>query len=87
MFFKKNSKKLRPNQKVLKIQSAATLITYRMQAGGGAGRKLRDLAKQTGNLKNSLRTLANYRKQIKQFVYSRVTTAWDWKGFSLKFKL
>lgn len=63
-----------------------------MQAGGGRGgveqeEKLRDLAKQTGNLISSLRTLANYRNQIKQFVYSRVTTAWDWNGLSLNLKL
>lgn len=45
-----DSKKLRLNQKVLKIQSASVLITYRMLAGGQA-EKLRDLAKQTRNSK------------------------------------
>lgn len=63
-----------------------------MQASGNGDEteqteKLCDLAKQTGNLKSSLRTLANYWNQIKQVVCSRVTTAWNWNGFNFKFKL
>lgn len=58
-----------------------------MQAGGDGAEqteKLCDLAKQTGNLKSSLRTVANYCNQIKQVVYLRVTTAWEWNWFNFK---